>query len=96
MARRIVIACDHDRTEPHPLPDAIPVHILGSAGMTFAESDMCEGGRVLDPGSYVLIEKVVINPDVKEWPDKVLLALEGRHWTGIAEVLDALAGGEQP
>lgn len=53
MAARIVIACVHDRTEPHPLPDAVPTYSLGSAGMAYNKSDFCDGGRVLAEGELV-------------------------------------------
>ena len=52
-------------------------------------SDCGERGwhrRVLDPGSFVLIEKVD-----GEWPEWLLDDLEGRLAANIAEILDALA-----
>jgi hypothetical protein len=105
MVRRIVIACEHDRTEEHPLPNTMPAYSLGSVGVAYNRDNMCPGGRVLDPGSYVLIEKVD-----GEWPapgsldpvaHRVLAATaafgcpDGASAVWLV-LLDALAGGEQP
>jgi hypothetical protein len=85
MARRVVIEepCDHGLvTGPHEF------------------NPDCPGGsrHVLDPGSYVLIEKVD-----GEWPEDALddivawLVKAGIGSSGpLGELLDALAGDERP
>ena len=87
MARIVIeTLCEHGRAEGCPFHD--PVCRSNRPCL----ATCCPGGsrRVLDPGSFVLIEKVD-----GEWPEWLLDDLEGRLAANIAEILDALAAGSE-
>jgi hypothetical protein len=86
--------CDHwpDGDRSHPLFGVCPT------------ASFCDGGsrRVLDPGSYVLIEKVDSGHTLGGliWPDWAYEVWD-KWWNdpdkpGATRLFEALAGGEQP